>query len=131
MPISVSNIINIHSQSLSCVHGIFQVRILKWVAISYFRRSSRTRDWTCISCVSCTGRWILYHRATWVGSLRWGEIPWRREWTPTPVFLPGELHGQKSLAGYSQWGCKEADRTEQLTLLLLPGKPQSLPDKIF
>jgi len=29
-----------------------------------------------------------------------GKIPWRREWLPTPVFLPGEFHGQRSLAGY-------------------------------
>ena len=33
-----------------------------------------------------------------------GRIPWRREWLPTPVFLPGESHRQKSLAGYSPWG---------------------------
>ena len=31
------------------------------------------------------------------------KIPWRREWLPTPVFLPGESHGKKSLAGYSSW----------------------------
>ena len=42
----------------------------------------------------------------------------RREWLPTPVFLPGESHGQRSLAGYSPWGHKESDTTEQLTLLL-------------
>ena len=41
---------------------------------------------------------------------------WRREWVPTPVFLPGELHGQRSLAGYSPRGRKELDTTEQLTL---------------
>ena len=41
-----------------------------------------------------------------------GKIPWRREWLPTPVFLPGELHGQRSLAGYSPRGCKESDTTE-------------------
>ena len=35
-----------------------------------------------------------------VRSLGW-KIPWRREWHPTPVFLPGEFHGQRSLAGYS------------------------------
>ena len=34
----------------------------------------------------------------------------------TPVFLPGEFHGQKSMVGYSSWGCKETDMTEQLTL---------------
>ena len=39
----------------------------------------------------------------------------RREWQPTPVFLPGEFHGQRSLAGYSPWGCKESDTAERLT----------------
>ena len=48
-----------------------------------------------------------------VRSLGW-EIPWQRAWQPTPVFLPGESYGQRSLAGYSQWGCKELDLTEQL-----------------
>ena len=32
-----------------------------------------------------------------------GRFPWRREWLPTPVFLPGEFHGQRSLEGYSPW----------------------------
>ena len=41
-----------------------------------------------------------------------GKIPWRRAWKPTPVFLPGESPGQKSLEGYSPWGCKESDTTE-------------------
>jgi len=41
-----------------------------------------------------------------------GRIPWRREWLPTPVFLPREFHGQRSLAGYSPWGHKESDVTE-------------------
>ena len=40
---------------------------------------------------------------------------WRRKWQPTPVFLPGEFHGQRSLAGYSPWGHKESDTTEHLT----------------
>ena len=36
----------------------------------------------------------------------WGrKIPWRREWQPTPVFLPGKSHGQRSLEGYSPWDC--------------------------
>ena len=42
---------------------------------------------------------------TWVLSLV-GKILWRREWQPTPVFLPGESHGLRSPAGYSLWGCK-------------------------
>ena len=37
------------------------------------------------------------------------------EWLPTPVFLPGKPHGQRSLAGYSPWGLKELDTTEQLS----------------
>ena len=46
-----------------------------------------------------------------------GNILWRREWLPTPVFLPGESHGQRSLAGYSPWGRKELDMTERLTYI--------------
>ena len=41
-----------------------------------------------------------------------GKIPWRRAWQPTPVFLPGESHGQRSLVGYSPQGRKESDMTE-------------------
>ena len=44
-----------------------------------------------------------------------GRSPWRREWLLTPVFLPGESHGQKSLVGYSPWGHKAWDTTERLT----------------
>ena len=41
-----------------------------------------------------------------------GMIPWRRAWQPTPVFLPRESHGQRSLEGYSPWGRKESDTNE-------------------
>ena len=53
-------------------------------------------------------------QATKVQSLG-GEDPWRRAWKPTPVFLPGEFHEQRSLLGYSPWGSKDSDLTEQLT----------------
>ena len=43
-----------------------------------------------------------------------GKIPWRRKWQPTPVLLPGKSHGWRILVGYSPWGCKESDITEQL-----------------
>ena len=43
------------------------------------------------------------------------KIPWRREWQPTPVFLPGEFHGQRSLAGCNLLGHKDLDMTEWLT----------------
>ena len=46
------------------------------------------------------------------------KIPWRREWLPMPVFLPGEFRGQRSLLGYSPWGHKESNTTEGLTLSL-------------
>ena len=41
-----------------------------------------------------------------------GKIPWRNAWQLTPVFLPGESHGQRSLARYSTWGHKEFDMTD-------------------
>ena len=47
-----------------------------------------------------------------------GKIPWRRKWQSTPELLPGESHGQRSLEGYSAWGHKESDKTEQWILLL-------------
>ena len=48
------------------------------------------------------------------------KIPWRRKWQPTPVFLPEEFCGQRGLVGYSPWGRKESDTTEQLPLTLSP-----------
>ena len=57
------------------------------------------------------------------------KIPWRRKWQPTPVFLPEESHGPRSLAGYSPWGHKELDTTERLhfTSLLLVTKSKKDP----
>ena len=55
-----------------------------------------------------------------------GKIPWRRARQPTPGFLPGESHGQRSLAGCSPWSCKELDTTEGVTRKILVGlSPQS------
>ena len=43
----------------------------------------------------------------------WGwKIPWRRSWQPTPVLLPGESHGQRSVADYGPWDHKESDMTQ-------------------
>ena len=44
-----------------------------------------------------------------------GMIPWRRKWQPTPVFLPGDSHGQRRWVGYSPWGRKELDMSEHST----------------
>ena len=57
--------------------------------------------------------WMLENLDPWVR-----KFPWRRKWQLTPVFLPGEYHGQRSLAGYSSWGHKESDTTEWPTLSL-------------
>ena len=51
----------------------------------------------------------MFH--SWVG-----KISLRREQLPTPVFWPGEFHGQRNLAGYSPWSCKESNKTERLSL---------------
>ena len=47
-----------------------------------------------------------------VGLILVGNIPWRKKWQLTPVFLPGKFHGQRSLVGYSPWGHEESDMTE-------------------
>ena len=60
---------------------------------------------------TCAGRPKRHRFDPWIR-----KIPWRRAWQPTPVFLPGESHGQKSLAGYSPWGHKELDMTEATAL---------------
>ena len=56
----------------SSAHRIFQTRILEWVVIFYSGGSSQPRDQTRVSCVSCTGRWILYHQHYW-GSFNTGS----------------------------------------------------------
>ena len=73
-------------------------------------------------------RWVVLGRCdphnSWIYGHVLGKIPWRREWLPTPVFLPGEFHGQRSLVGYSLWARKKSDMTERLTLSLhWPAKP--------
>ena len=54
-------------------------------------------------------------RETWVRSLGWEDSLKARAWQPTPVFLPGESHGWRSMVGYSPWGCKESDTAESLS----------------
>ena len=61
---------------------------------------------------TCQFRRLKRHRFNlWVRS-----IPWSRKWQPTPVFLPGEFHGQRRLADYNPWGHKESDMTEWLNI---------------
>jgi len=58
-----------------------------------------------------------HHISEWINLSK--ALCWRRQWHPTPVFLPGKSHGWRSLVGYSPWGRKESDTTEQLHLLRL------------
>ena len=58
---------------------------------------------TLLPCVKPHGSWCRRHKRHWFDP--WvRKIPWRRKWQPTPLFLPGEFHGQRSLVGYSPWG---------------------------
>jgi len=67
-------------------------------------------EWVFSQLISICLQWRRPGFDPWVG-----KIPWRRGWLPTPVFLPGDSRGQRSLAGYSPQGVTESDTTEQLT----------------
>ena len=85
-------------------------------------------DWFDLLVVQGTLKSLLQHHSSKASILQWcrrpgfnlwvRKIPWRREWLLTPVFLPGEFHGQRSLVGYSSRGHKESDMTERLALSL-------------
>ena len=61
-------------------------------------------------------RWQIIRLQCWRGRFHpWvRKVPWKSKWQPTPVFLPGEFHGQRTLLGYSPWGREESDTTEWL-----------------
>ena len=65
--------------------------------------------WCCGKKSSCQCRCKRCRFDPWVR-----KIPWRRKWQLAPVFLPGKFHGQRSLEGYSPWGCTESDTAERL-----------------
>ena len=98
-------------------------RILECVAHSFSMGSSRPRDRTRVSCIagrfftSCATREVC-EWSSWYFIVLSHIFPWRRKWQATPVFLPGEFYGQRSLAGYSQWDPEESNTIEQLTLSL-------------
>ena len=105
------------SPSGSSVYRILQARILEWVAIPFSRESSWPRDRSCVFCIA--GRFFTIwatREAHGVHAklLQCDPKDWRRKWQPTPVFLPGESHGQRSLVGCSPWGRTESDTTEAI-----------------
>ena len=79
-PVWLCDLINCSPPGFS-VHGILQARLLEWVAISSSRESSQPRNWTLISCISCIGRWILYHQHHLESpqishEMKWSEVKW-------------------------------------------------------
>jgi len=87
-------------------------------------------------------RELVMDRAAWRAAIHgvaksrtrlsnWTDLnyfPWRKKWQSTPVLLPGKSHGQRNLAGYSPWGCKELDTTEHARTRAptSPGKMQNI-----
>ena len=90
----------------------FLFNLVAWGALALSGRASGTRVRASLETQMVMNLPAL--QETWF-DLWVGEIPWRREWLPMPAFLPGESHGQRSLAGYSPRGCKESETIERLT----------------
>ena len=116
----------------SSVHGVFQERILEWLAISFSRGSSQLRDWTCISCID---RWILHHWATWEASLCCSMKWIIYKYVCVCVYIPlgSGLGGRFSdLDSCHWWNFKIFIycywwRKWQPTPIFLPGKSQGQP----
>ena len=94
------------SPPVSSVHGILQARILEWVAITFFRESSPSRDQTSVSCSYGLFLVLIICMTS--------RLFQRRHQHPTPVLLPGKSHGQRSLVGCSPWGREESYTTAWL-----------------
>ena len=90
----------------AAIHGVTksQIRLSNWTELNFLRDTRHLG-------ASPVARWVKNPRAMqetqamWVPSLG-QEDPLEKEWLPTPLFLPGEFHEQRSLAGYSSWGCQ-------------------------
>ena len=117
------------SPSGSSVHGILQARILEWVAISFSNACMQAKSLqSCLTLcdpVDCSQPGSSVHGILQARILKRVAISssrtsfslftfmhWRRTWQPTPVFLPGESQGQRSLVGCCLWGHTESDTTE-------------------
>ena len=99
--------------SLPLLQGIFPTQELNQGLLHcrqiLYQLSYQGSQWLSGKEATCRCRSAGEHRFDpWVG-----KIPWRRKWQPTPVFLPGESHGQKS---YSLWSRKESEMTERLVM---------------
>ena len=88
------------------VHGILQARILEWVAFLFSRDPGIKPRSPTLQADSLPSEPQGKPSKRLRFSLWVRKIPWRRKWQPTPGFLPGKSHGQRSLAGYSPWVTK-------------------------
>ena len=102
----------------AAVHGVTksQTRLNDWTELNW-------TDWHILLNKPLFSHWLEMPPSSWNESLLHlclplvGKIPWRRKWQPTPVLLPVESHGLRSLVGYSPWGCKESDLAKWLPSL--------------
>ena len=105
--LSIQNNCSMFIIPLSLLHSECPVYLKKLTSVSWLL-ILLLYGWT--SLVAQTLKNLPAMQETWVWSLV-RKISWKREWLSTPVFLPGQFHGQRSLLGYSSWGCKELDMT--------------------
>ena len=120
LPIPFLWVIPVHQPQASCImhrtwtgdlfliwyYTCFNAILPNHPTLSLSHRVQKTLLWVKKSACQCRR-----HKRFWFDP--WiGKIPWSRKWLPTPVFLPGIFHGQRSLASYNPWDRKEVDTTE-------------------
>ena len=88
-----------HNNAISLLQGIYKVVVENHLIVTCTYMAQMVKN-------------PLSRQETWIGKIT--GLGRSQQWQPTTVFLPGEPHGQRCLAGYSPWGCKELDTTEQL-----------------
>ena len=94
----------------SSIHGIFQARVLEWGANLVIRIFW---DWGFLGGSAIKNLLQLRSRRRRWFSPWFGKIPWKRKWLPTPIFLPREFHGLKSMVSHSPRGRKKSDTFEE------------------
>ena len=108
LPLDLSVVIFLHNKSpltllfLSFSPDPLRMRASFWVLLFTIIPTSSVKDFPVAQMVKN----LPAMQETRVQSLSQEDSLWRREWQSTPVFLPGEFHGQRSLVGYSPWGCR-------------------------
>ena len=103
------------------VHGVAESDTVERLSHSHIPGSSSSKEPIC----QCRRHKKLEFNP-WVRN-----IPWKRKWQPTPIYLPGKSHGQRRLVDYSQWAGSELDKTQRLTLSLsLYGHVRLVPGRL-